>query len=171
MGKVTAFLKKELLEMVPPTIFFFIVFEIVVLARTWMGAEGGISMTTTAAALVGALVLGKSILIADALPLFQWFREPRLIANVVWRVFLYLGVALVFQVIEEGIPLAREYGGIAGAAANFSTQVHWPRFWATHMILALCLSFYSFITAVIDVLGEDRFREVFFGRKQSQTAS
>ena len=54
MGEVRAFLGKEMLEMVPPTILFFVVFEIIVLARSWMGGEQTIGMTTTASAAIGA---------------------------------------------------------------------------------------------------------------------
>jgi hypothetical protein len=130
-----------------------------------MGSQHHASLTTTAAAVIGALVIGKSILITDALPLFQWFREKRLILNVVRRVFLYLGIVLVFQVLEELIPLVSKCHGLAAALSHLTEEIQWPRFWATHLILAVFLVFHSFATAPIGVIGDDRFREVFFGRR------
>lgn len=161
MSKLTAFLKKEFREMVPPTLFFFVVFETVVLARSLMGHEQDISMTTTGAAAVGALVMGKAILVADALPLFRWFRR-RLVVNVAWRALLYMLVTLVFQVLEELIPLARREG-LGAAVSELGGDIHWPRLWATHILLAVFLLFYSFATAAIEVIGEERFRALFFG--------
>jgi len=166
MNKTLAFIKKEFLEMLTPTIFFFVVFEIILFARSMMGIEQQFSLTSTTAVIIGALIVGKSVLIADALPLFHWFSEPRLIFNVLWRVLLYLLVVLMFQILEELIPLLSKYDGLAAAASHLSDEVHWPRFWATHLIFAVFLVHYCAITALISVIGKNRFREVFFGRSQ-----
>lgn len=165
MSKTLAFLKKEFIEMLPPTIFFFAVFAIVLFARSLMGVADQFSMTTTSGVVIGALVVGKSVLIADALPLFRWFREPRLILNVFWRFLLYLLIVLMFQILEELIPLLSKYDGLAAAASQLGDEVHWPRFWATHLIFAVFLIHYTFMTALIDVIGSDRFRGVFFSHR------
>jgi hypothetical protein len=90
MSKALAFLKKEALEMLPPTVFFFVVFEWIVFTRSLMGSsQSNLTLTTTSGAILGGLILGKSILIADALPLFKWFGKKRLILNVLWRIVLY----------------------------------------------------------------------------------
>lgn len=164
MIKTLAFIKKEFLEMLPPTIFFFVVFEVTVLIRSLIGNEPDFSMTTTSTAIIGALIVGKSILIADALPLFEWFKKNRLILNVLWRIVLYMGFVLVFQILEELIPLVSKYGGLGAAFTHLVDEVHWPRFFATHIILLVFLSFYSFATALISVIGIDRSWEILFGR-------
>jgi hypothetical protein len=150
--------------MLTPTIFFFVVFEIVLFARSLMGIEQQFSLTTTGGVVVAALIVGKSVLIADALPLFRWFREPRLIVNVFWRTMLYMLVVLTFQFLEELIPLISKYEGLAAAASHLRDEVHWARFWATHLIFAVFLVHYSFVTALIGVIGRDQFRGVFLGR-------
>jgi hypothetical protein len=165
MSKALEVLRKELIEMLPPTLFFFAVFEIVVFARALMGSELHWSMATTASAVVGALIVGKSILLADALPVVRWLKEYRLIFHVLWRVVLYIVIILLFQLLEELIPLAKKYDGLAAAVAHMHDDVHWPRFWATHLLFAVFMLLYCLITALIDVLGAKRFREVFFGRK------
>ncbi len=175
MSKAAAFLKKELREMIPPTLFFLVVFETVVLARSLMraGSGGGpgddLSLTTPGAALIGALVMGKAILIADALPMFRWFRRRRAV-NVAWRVLLYLVVVLFFQALEELIPLARERG-LGDALGGLLDEIDWARFWATHLVLAIFLVLYAFATATIEVIGRERFRERFFGGEAGDGAS
>ena len=164
MSRLLALLKKEFLKMVPPTIFFFAVFQVIVVLRTVMGSGLSISMASTSAAFIGALIVGKSILIADALPLFRWFSRKRLIFNVIWRVCLYLVFVLAFQLLEELIPLIRKYDSIREALANLSEQGDWPVFWATHLFLAVFLSLYSFITALISLTGQDRVKAAMFGR-------
>jgi hypothetical protein len=168
MNKALAFLKKEFLELIPPTIFFFVLFEIVLFARTLMGSELQFSTTTTAGVVIAALIVGKSILIVDALPLFRWFRDRRLILNVLWRGMLYSLIVLMFQFLEELIPLVNKYNGIPAATHHLAEEIHWHRFWATHLLFMVFLLLYTFITALIDVIGGNRFREVFFGRKHDQ---
>jgi len=158
-GATIRFLKKEILELIPPTIF-----ELVVVVRSLLGSGADISMTTTGAALLGALIVGKSILLIDATPMFRWFSEPRLIVNVVWRTLLYVALALTFQLLEELIPLIREKGSWAAAAASYRDEVNWTIFWATHLFLVVFVSFYSLITALIALIGEDRAVAALFAR-------
>ena len=99
MKKVLLFLKKEFLEMLPPTVFFFVAFHIVAFARSLLAEQFGITVSSSVAATIGALIVGKAILIADPLPLSNWFGHKRLIYNVVWKVFLYSIIILLFHTI------------------------------------------------------------------------
>ncbi len=169
MSKALAFVKKEFLELIPPTLFFLVVFHVVVFARSLLGADAspGISMTSSAAATVGALIVGKAILIADALPVFRWFAGERLILNVAWRLFLYMTIVLAFQVLEELIPLIVKHGELGAAVASFFDEIHAPSFWGSHIILLVFLAFYCVVTALIAVVGMDRFLKAFFGWERS----
>lgn len=163
MRRILRFLKKEALEMLPPTLFFLVVFHGVIVVRRLAGEEGeGDYLTSSATAVVGALMIGKAVLVADALPLFRLFQE-RLILNVGWRTCLYLGVALGFQLLEELLPLIPAYGGLGAALGRLGDEIHWARFWATHLVLAVFLLFYTFSTALIRVIGIDEFLRIFFG--------
>ena len=84
------FLKDEFLEMLPSTIFFFVVFHIILFTRALMANQSGITIASSASATIGALIVGKSILIAGALPLFNWFRQNRSITCL--GIFAYEGV-------------------------------------------------------------------------------
>ena len=110
MNKTLMFLKKEFLEMLPPTIFFFVVFHVVLFTRALMAKQYAIPITSSAVAIIGALIVGKSILIVDLLPFVNWFRRKRLIYNIVWKTFLYLSLVVFFQFLEELIPLISKYG-------------------------------------------------------------
>ena len=163
-GRAIAFLKKEFVEMLPPTIFFFVVFHIVVLVRDLLGERAGIAMTTSAAATLAALVVGKSILVADALPLFKMFRSSGLLYDILWRVFLFLCIVLLFQGLEELVPLVSKHGGLAAALGHSIEEIDWRRFWATHIALGVFLTFYAFATAVIDQMGRREFVDALLGR-------
>lgn len=97
MKKALIFLKHEFLEMLPPTIFVFVVFHIIAFTRALMAEQYSITIASSAAATIGALIVGKSILIANALPFVNWFHQKKLIYNVAWRTFLYVIIVLLFQ--------------------------------------------------------------------------
>ena len=169
MKKTLLFIKKELLEMLPPTIFFLVMFNIVLFVRTLMAEEYGIAVTSAAAAAILALIFGKSILIADALPLFNWFRERRLIHNIVWRICLYLTIVLAFQFLEELIPLLSQYDTMAIASEHLMEEIDWPQFWTSHIIMAILLVFYILATEVIRVIGRKEFIKMMFYSKHNHS--
>jgi hypothetical protein len=169
MKKALIFLKNEFLEMLPPTIFFFVVFHIIVFVRALMSEQYGITITSSASATIGALIVGKSILIANALPLFNWFRQKRLIYNVVWKIFLYIIIIFLFKFLEELIPLISKYGSISTASEHLIEEIRWPRFWATNIILIVFLVIYSLATEVISVMGRKELIEIFLGSKNDHS--
>lgn len=169
MKKTLLFIKKELLEMLPPTVFFFVMFNIVLVIRTIMAEEYDIAVASAAATAILALIFGKSILIADALPLFNWFRERRLIHNIVWRLFLYLSIVLAFQFLEELIPLISKYETISIASEHLIEEIDWPRFWTSHIIMAVLLLFYILATEVIRVIGRKEFIKMMFSSKHNHS--
>jgi hypothetical protein len=167
MKKVLIFLKHEFLEMLPATIFFFVVFHILAFTRALMAEQYGISLSSSTAATIGALIVGKSILIVDAIPLCNWFSQKRLIYNVGWRIFLYLIIVLLFQFLEELLPLISKYGAISTASEHLIEEIKWPRFWATHIILIVFITFYNAATAVIGAIGRNKFLEIIFSPKSN----
>ena len=168
MNKAITFIKKEFLEMLLPTIFFFVVFHVVLFTRALMAKEYGLSMTSSAAALIGALIVGKSILIADALPFVNLFSRRRLIFNIAWRTCLYLSFVVFFQFLEELIPMISKYGSISTASEHFVEEMKWHQFWATNILFVLFLIFYNFATAAVEVIGRNELIETFFGSRNNQ---
>ncbi|MEN8760676.1 MAG: hypothetical protein ABF303_19625 [Desulfobacterales bacterium] len=132
-----------------------------------MAEEYGIPLTYSAAALIGALIAGKSILIADALPFVNLFHNKRLIYNVLWRTFLYLGIVVLFQFLEELIPLVSKHGANVTAIAELSKEMKWHQFWATNILCALFLIFYNLATATVEVVGRNALMEMFFGSRSN----
>jgi len=165
MKKVLLFLKKEFLELLPPTIFFFLVFQIMTFARSLLAKEYGITLASATSDFIGAIIVGKSILIVDALPILKWFHQKRLIYTVLWRTFFYLLIVVFFQFIEELIPLSSKYGTVSSALANIFKEIRWDHFFAIHIILLLFIIIYTLITAIIEAVGRKEFIEIFFSEK------
>lgn len=156
------------MEMLPPTIFFFVVFHVVAFARALIVEEYDVSLSSTVTATIGAIIVGKAILIANNLPLLHWFRETRLVINVIWRTLIYVMLVILFQFLEELIPLVSRYGTILTTVEHLFEEINWQRFWATHIIFVVFLVFYNLATAVIDTFGRDELINAFFGTKSDK---
>src|SRR5215472_15333677 len=64
--RVGAFLLRELREMLPPTIFFFIGFNLILLTTNLLLADYGAAFGSFMLATAAALVVGKAVLVANA---------------------------------------------------------------------------------------------------------
>lgn len=164
MSKAGQFVKKELLEMLPPTLFFLVAFSLVVFTRDLMFENSDIGMLTYAAAAIGALIIGKSALIADALPIWHRFDALPKLALIVGRTVAYALIALLFQFLEELVPLTRTEGSLAAGLEQLSVAVHWPRFWGTHLQLLVLISLYNTIAVIAEEMGRDRFTQLLLGK-------
>ncbi len=101
MNSLTAKIKHELVEALPPTIFFFIILHIVAIVRALMIRGTGISLPTSTSVLIASLILGKSVLVADMLPFINRFPDKPLVWNVAWKTLMYAIVALIVHYFER----------------------------------------------------------------------
>jgi hypothetical protein len=70
-----AFFLHEFLELLPPTIFFFVGFDLIVLTTNLILADYSVAFAGFILATTGALVVGKSVLVANAMAVFRPFRR------------------------------------------------------------------------------------------------
>jgi hypothetical protein len=101
MSRLSAKIREELLEILPPTIFFFVALHLVAFIRVLMLEGTGLAPTTSVSITVAALILGKAVVIADLLPFINRFPEKPLLYNVAWKTAIYLVVAGVVHYLER----------------------------------------------------------------------
>jgi hypothetical protein len=167
--KVFDFIKKEFLEMLPPTLFFLVVFCLIVFTHDLMYAQSDVGMLSYAAALIGALVIGKSVLVADALPVWNIFDRQSRLVLIIGRTITYAIVALLFQFLEEFIPLVSGGGSIAAGLKMLPEEIHWPRFWGIHIQLIVFLMLYNIIAVLAEEIGRERFMRLLLGKAGRET--
>ena len=123
MSKVWSTIKHEFWEVLPPTIFFFISFHIVLLDRALMAREYGLRPSSMAAATIGALLVAKVVLIADKLPIINRFPEKPLIYNVVWKTVIYVATSLLLHYLEHLLPLWWHMGSFGTANEHLAKEI------------------------------------------------
>lgn len=151
--------------MLPPTIFFFVVFHILYFIKSLIANEYGISITSSIVATIGALIVGKAILIADSLKVLKLFQDHNLIKHILWKVFIYGILVFVFRYLEEIIPLTSKYDSFAEANQNLIHEIKWPQFWTIQIVLFIFLTIYVSYVELIKVIGKEKFKDLVFKRK------
>lgn len=166
MKKVFSILKKELTEMIPSFIFFLIVFHVLEYAKILTQEEYGMKASSAFTATINALIVSKSILLANMLPFVQLFNNKKLIYNTLWKIFLYLLLILFIQYLEEVIPLLNHGDAFSTASKHVISEFSSVKFRVTHIILTLFLFIYVILEELMDLLGKERFYQLFFGKRE-----
>jgi hypothetical protein len=161
--KLLAFIKHEFLEVLPPTIFFFLAFNIIWLTSALMLQQYGIDRWALTKATVGALVVGKVVLIADKLPFINQFPDKPLIYNVGWKTAIYVTAAMAFRYVEHVVAFINPQTGFFAANAHLWSEIVWPRFWAVQIWLVVLFLAYCAMRELVRVVGRDRVLHMFFG--------
>lgn len=170
MSKAVEVIKHELKEAVFPTIFFLIIFHLLIATKHLLLASYNITPGAVASALIGALIVAKSILIIDVLPISRHFMQERLIYSVIWRSFVYNLLVLLFRYLEELIPYWTKSGSFMTANTNMFAEFSWPHFLAFQMWMVVSIIAYSTITALDEHFGEGSMKRAIFGKLTAGSA-
>jgi hypothetical protein len=124
----------------------------------------GLPISTPIQVAVGALVLGKAVLIADMLPVINRYPDKPLACNVAWKTAIYVLVALVLHYLERLFDFWKEAGGFVAGNEKLLAQMVWPHFWAIQILLLVLIFNYCVMHELARAIGPKKLREMFFGR-------
>src|SRR5271165_2207292 len=91
-SRLLAFVMNELREILPPTVFFAVGFNLIVLTTDLILADYLKSFASFIVATIGALVVGKSVLVANAMPFLRRFDTAPMIRPVLFKTIVYWAV-------------------------------------------------------------------------------
>jgi hypothetical protein len=163
VSKMGPKIKDEIAKLIPPTVFFFLTLHLIALIRSLMLKGTGIPVVSAMALLVGALTLGKAVLIADALPIVNRFPEKPLAYNVVWKTVLYFIAATIIHYLEHLFDAWRVTGSVAAANERLLSEIIWAHFFAIELLLLVILFMYCTMREIVRVIGREKVMEMFFG--------
>jgi hypothetical protein len=163
MYKILEKLKEEFFAILPPTIFFFVALHIVTFIRVLMAVGSHFQPLSTVSIAIAALILGKSVLIADMLPPINRYPNKPLAYNIVWKTVIYLLMATVIHYIERLIDFSRQAGGIVAGNEKLFAEIVWPHFWAVEILLFVLIVNYCTARELVRVIGKQKMLRLFFG--------
>lgn len=147
-------LKEEVRSVLLVTLYFAIWLGVLIVIKKLILAEYNIEFKGLTAALVGALVLAKVVLILEHVSLGAWLKNRPAFVEVIVRTLFYSFGVFVVLVLEKSFEGRHEHGGfMASMIANFET-VEGFRVWANVICVSGALLVYNIFTALQKIFGE-----------------
>ena len=129
-------LKDEAVSMALLMLYFVVWIGALVLLKKLILAEYRIAFHGLSAALVGALVLAKVVLVLEHVSLGAWVRTRPAMLDVVLRTILYALGVFVALLLEKGLEGRHEYGGFVPSLLSVFQRADVYHVWAN----LICLS-------------------------------
>ena len=164
-SRLRSFLVKELREVWPATLFFAIAFNLVVLTTQLILADYLVHFASFMLATMSALVVGKSVLLANALPFFSRFDTAPIIRPVLFKTFVYWSVVFLVRFLEKLGEYLFSGGNLSGIPEYVSTHFTWHRFAAIQIWILVLFLIYTSVTELNARLGHGELMKIFFIRR------
>lgn len=165
--KFFRWLGKELREVVPITLFFFLGFILVFLIVKLVLAEYEIPVKIFSQSIVAALIIGKVILVLEKVRLEDRFPNSPKGVLVLIKTLFYGFWAIVVGILERIVEAWRATGGFATGLkeAWMHTEIH--RFLAVILCVTILFATYFTFLEVDKVMGRGAIAALLFKRPQS----
>lgn len=165
---VITFLVREFKELIPPTLFFAIAFNLIVLTTQLILDDYRLHFLNFMVATTTALVVGKSVLVANTLPFLRRFDGAPLIRPVLFKTLVYFLVVFVVRVLEKLIEYLIGEGTLAGIPEYVREHFTWHRFAAIQIWIFVLFLIYTTASELNALLGNGELVRIFFARHSSE---
>jgi hypothetical protein len=146
------------------TLYFGAWFGVLMALKRLVLAEYHIGFRGFSAALLGAVVVAKVVLVMEHVSLGRWVRRQPAIVDVILRTLLYtLGFFLVL-LLEKAFEARHEYGSYGRALANIFHHRDMPHIWANTIAVASALLGFCGLAVLRRTLGNEEFTALFLSR-------
>jgi hypothetical protein len=160
--KAIHWVKEEAKKMAVLFVYFLFYFGVFMGLKRLMLAHYNITYYGFGAAMLGALIAAKAVLVIEASPLAKPFREHMPCLKIIYDTLLYTLLALIFLYLEKIVELAHKEGSFRLAFLSAGHDDDWYQFCATVGCGALAFLGYAVFAAISRHLGPGELVRLFF---------
>jgi hypothetical protein len=167
--RVGAFLLREFLEILPPTIFFIIGFNLIVFTTNLILADYGAQFASFMLATAGALIVAKALLVANAMSVIRRYDRAPLIRPILFKTVFYWAAVFIARLLEHWIEylLSRDYV-FGGFLKNEIAAFSWHRFIAVQLWIFVLFLVYVTASEFNRLFGHGELRRILFTYRPSE---
>jgi len=158
----------EVREALPPTIFFFLGFNIIVLTTNLLVAQYLVAVSNFMLATLAALVVGKAVLVANKIPLLTRYDRAPLIQPILFKTAFYWVIVFFVRLLERFIRFLLEGNAPADFFSYLITTFSWHRFSAISLWLFVLFLIYVTASEFSLLFGPGEMRRLLFTRRPSE---
>jgi hypothetical protein len=125
----------------PPTIFFFVGFNLILWTKRQILADQGVEFTGFLTATAAALLVGKAVLITDNLPFMRRFDGAPLIQPILFKSAIYWLCVLIVRLLERHVHFVTAGGAISDFPGHLVDHFSWSHFLMVQIWLKLLIYF------------------------------
>ncbi len=157
-------IKKEIISIIPAIIYFAIAFNLIYIATGLMLAPGTKRTFSQLTVTIGALVVGKVLLIANSFPFIDLFPNKPLIYNITWKFFFYNFCVILFWIIEKTIHgCLIEHDSIGLIQRELLRDFNSPIFWSAQIGLWMVFLVFIVFRELMLAIGKKKTITMLFG--------
>jgi hypothetical protein len=157
------------MEVIPPTVFFFFGFNLILFTKRLMLSDYLIAYAGFLVATTGALIVGKVVLIANKMRILRRFDHAPVVYPILFKTLVYTALVAVARLLETLIHYVIK-GGVLGSGGflnevlgNFS----WPHFIATQLWISVLFLIYVAAHELNERFGDGELFRILFRRRSS----
>jgi len=156
----------EAREALPPTLFFFVGFNFIVFTTNLLLADYSIAVSSFMLATLGALVVGKAVLVANAMPYIRRYDRAPLIRPILFKSVFYSVIVFLARLLERFFHFSViERNPPGDFVAYLMTTFSWHRFAAVNLWILVLFLVYVTASEVAHLFGRgELWRLVFTSR-------
>src|SRR5262249_21015851 len=159
----------ELRAAVPPTIFFFVGFNFIVLTTNLLVADYAVAVSNFMLATVAALVVGKAVITANAMPFLKLFDRAPLIQPILFKTAIYWIAVFFARLAERFVHFSIVEGNPPGDFVPYLiTGFSWPRFSAISLWILVLFLIYVTASEFSLLFGPAEMRRLLFAYRPSE---
>ena len=173
LAKVGSVLLHEFREMLPPTVFFFVGFNLILFTKRLFLADHLIQFSGFFLATTSALVVGKTVLVADMMPFLRRFDNAPLALPILFKTVVYSLLVFVARLLEALIHYLVADGVVGGGGFldELLGTFRWDHFIAVQMWVFVLFLIYVTTSEINDLLGDGELFKILFTRPSSELKS
>ena len=155
-------------HVLPPTIFFFVGFNLILWTKDLILREHKIEFSGFVVATLAALLVGKAVLVTDNLPLMRRFDGRPLIQPILFKTAIYWWCILLVRLTEQLIYFLVGGGAISDFPTFLIEHFSWPRFLSIQIWLMVLFLVYVTAHELNTLFGDGELRRLFFRWRSSE---
>ncbi|MGH6883162.1 MAG: hypothetical protein ACREFM_19725 [Hypericibacter sp.] len=170
--RVIAFIVREFKEMIPPTLFFLVGFNLIVLTTQLLVAnqlpDFLFRLASFLVATTAALIVGKSVLVANHLAFLRRYDTAPLIQPILFRTIVYSMIVTLVRFLEKLVHYFAGGGSLEAFPAYFADNFVWSRFFAIQIWIFVLFLIYTTFNELNELFGQGELHKSLFKRRSSE---
>jgi hypothetical protein len=166
-SRIGARLLHEARQALPPTIFFFVGFNLIVVTTNLLLADYAVAVSSFMLATIAALVVGKAVLVANAMPYLRRYDRAPLIQPILYKTAFYWVVVFFARLLERFVHFSIEGNSPADFIPYLRTTFSWHRFSAISLWVFVLFLIYVTASEISHLFGPGELRRLFFSSRPS----